>query len=184
MGITPQRIGDLLVKKGLVSVEQVNQALKEQRATNEFFGTILIRNGWLEEDALLAALAEQFGLRFVRLNQEEIDWSVASRFAYDFLMEHGCFPMQLTDESLTVALSNPLNAWALSELERKAKYRKVALVLASARDIRAAIQQAHRPANRAGGPTGGRGGEDVPDDADRPASTPPGSFPTESSHGL
>ena len=161
MGITPQRIGDLSVKKGLVSVEQVNQALKEQRATNEFFGTILIRNGWLEEDALLAALAEQFGLRFVRLHQEEIDWSVASRFAYDFLMEHGCFPMQLTDQSLTVALSNPLDAWALSELGRQATYREVKLVLAPARDIRAAIQQAYRS-----------------------ASTPPGSFPTESSHGL
>lgn len=132
-------LGERLVSKGLIRDWQLANALQEQRVSGDFLGQLLIRKGWLTEGGLLETLAEQFGIPYVRLEAEQVDWAVARRFPFSLLTDHHCFPIRMDAESFTVAIANPLDAWAVSELEKAAGYRKVHLVLASAQDIRAAI---------------------------------------------
>ena len=146
MKITKERLGELLVGHGLLKPWQLAQALQEQRATKEFLGRLLVRKGWLTEDTLLGTLAEQFGLSYVRLKDEVIDWALANRCSRALLVEHDCFPLRMDSQSLTAAIADPLDAWAVSELERMAGPRTVKLVLASMQDIREAIQRAHHDA--------------------------------------
>ncbi len=141
-----KRIGELLISQGLIRPWQLNLALEEQRATHDFLGAILVRKGWLKEEALLQALAEQFGLRYIHLVHEEVDWKMTRHFSSSLMTEHHCVPVQMNREILTVAMSNPLDAWAVSEFQREAGFRKVEIVLAQTQEIDNTIQWCHQEA--------------------------------------
>ncbi len=142
---TGKRLGELLVEQGRISPQQLEAALAAQRENGEFLGTILVKKGWLTEDALLQTLAQQAGIPYVHLNTG-VDWSVASRFSLPALVAHQCLPIRLDDQSVTVAVANPLEAWALDELQRLVGDRKISVVLTPHREITAAIRQAQRHA--------------------------------------
>ena len=140
------RLGELLISHGLLAPWQVEQALQEQLRTKEFLGSLLVRKQWVTEETLLRTLAEQFGIPYVHLMEEMVNWRVAGRFSHTMMLEHLCVPIQMDAHSLTAAIANPLDAWIVSELERLAGARKVHLVLALAQDIRAIIRRAHQEA--------------------------------------
>ena len=143
---TNQRLGELLIRRGLLEPWQVEAALEEQHVTRQFLGAILVQRGWISEDALLAALAEQFGIRWGHLAAEPVDWTLAPRFPFTALKEHACFPLRMDANEVVVAIANPLNAWAISELERLTQPRKVQLVLAPIAEIHAALHRSIREA--------------------------------------
>ncbi len=134
-----QPLGELLIQKGLITRVQLTAALQAQRTTKEFLGALCVRKGWVSEEALLDTLAEQFGMPRVHLEHERVEPEVAKRFSPALLQEHHCLPMRLDGQEVVVALANPLDAWAVSELEREAGFRKVRLVLASVKEIDAAV---------------------------------------------
>ncbi len=136
-----KRLGELLVAKGLLSPFQLEEALQSQRSTGELLGAILLRKAWISEEQLLSALSEQSGIPRVRLESQEVDWTVAGQFSLSLLGEHTCFPFRQEEESFIVAICDPLDAWTVSALEKEARGRRVELVLASSSEIAAAIQQ-------------------------------------------
>ena len=140
-----RRLGELFMDKGCISAAQLETALKEQRTSKEFIGAILVRKGWVTEEELLKTLGEQYGIPYVRLAAEQIDWSVAGQFS-PALTDRACFPMRMDETSVTVAITNPLDAWVLSELGRWVGRRKLQLVLASEQEIRAAIRRSRQQA--------------------------------------
>ncbi len=144
MGNKAKRLGELLVKKGVLTPTQLNIALERQRSTREFLGAILMRLGWLTEEALLKTLAEQFVIPYVRQEDEAIDWNAAKRFSSALLMDHHCFPLRMDGQTVTVAIANPLDVWAISELEKKAGFRKIQLVLMSTQEILALLKEFQR----------------------------------------
>lgn len=144
-----KRIGELLVSKGLVRPWQLNLALEEQRANHDFLGAILVKKGWLKEDALLQALAEQFGLRYIRLVDEDVDWKMTRHFSASLMKDHHCVPVRMNRETVTVAMCNPLDAWAMSELQREAGFRKVEVVLAQSQEIDSTISWCQQEAMKA-----------------------------------
>ena len=143
---TPKRLGELLVNKHLLNAWQLDLALQEQRETKEFLGALLVRKGWITEEALLKTLGEQFGMPVVHLEQEPIDWAASQQFPAMLQTNHPCFPLRMDARSVTVAIANPLDAWAISEVEKAAALRKVHVVLAPAGEIRSAVQRAQRRA--------------------------------------
>ena len=146
MNVQKQRLGELLINRGLLKPWQLEQALQEQLKTKEFLGSLLIRKEWVTEEDLLQTLAEQFGIPYAHVVNETVDWTVASRFANAAMLEHLCVPIQMDHRTLTAAIANPLDAWVVSELERIAGVRKVHVVLAPAREVRAVIYRAHQAA--------------------------------------
>ena len=146
---TAKRVGELLIIRGLLKPWQLERALEEQRATKEFLGALLVRKGWITESALLDALAEQFGIPHIRLDVEEIDWTLVSRFSSSLLMEHHCMPIRMDRQVVMVAITNPLDAWAVSELEKTAGSKTLQLVLASTQEVQAALKRFYQEAMKA-----------------------------------
>lgn len=135
-----KRIGELLVGKSLITRNQLDQALMRQQTTKEFLGTILVQMGAIEPDVLQATLAEQFHLPQASLAPEQVDWAVPKSFPNSVLADGKCFPFRQEGETVTVAVANPLDAWALSAVEDAAGFRKVKAVLVSERELQAALQ--------------------------------------------
>ncbi|HNX81810.1 MAG TPA: hypothetical protein PKL77_06650 [Candidatus Omnitrophota bacterium] len=140
MAASPKKLGELLIEKGLISPSQLDAALLEQTRTKEFLGLTLIRRGALKEQDLAKALSEQFKLPIITLKDKFLDWDFLKDFDSELIIEHKCFPVSRTDYSLTVAITNPLDVWAIEKAERQAPPgSKVKLVLTSIGDMADAI---------------------------------------------
>lgn len=158
MGDTSMRLGELLVSKGLLKDWQLQTALQEQGSTKDFLGAILVRKGWVTEEQLLKALGEQMDMPYVRLEAEPVDSALAKWFPLALLKEHDCVPVRVAAQTVMVAIANPLDVWAVSELERgiRARGYRVQLVLANMKDIRSILQRLQQQALKSVG--GGSGG--------------------------
>jgi type IV pilus assembly protein PilB len=142
--ITPvKRLGAVLVGQGVISPSQLAEALALQKTTGEFLGLLLVRMSWINEEQLLAALSEQFGISRIKWEGFQVDWSLAGQFPRALVAEHACFPVHMDTSVLTVAIANPLDAWAVSTLEEEAKARgrKLTLMLATGTEIAGAIRK-------------------------------------------
>ena len=107
-------LGELLVEQGLLTPARLETALVEQRQTKEYLGTLLVRKGWLSRQDLLPVLALQLGIRYMRLDPQAIDWSVAAKFSTTALTEHKCLAIAMDRHRVTVAVVNPLDMWGVS----------------------------------------------------------------------
>ena len=136
-----ERIGEMLIRKKLITAEQLELALQDQANTGEFLGEILVRLGYTQEQNLLTVLAEQFGTRFVSLDQIRINPEVVRRIPYDLVLEHQFMPLESRGDLLLIAVSNPLNMWPLSALQHKFSFSEVKIVLAAKKDIQQTIQK-------------------------------------------
>ncbi|MFH1339466.1 MAG: hypothetical protein ABIH40_06460 [Candidatus Omnitrophota bacterium] len=137
---SPKRIGEILIEKGLITEAQLHDALQEQKISDGFLGSIMINRGWINKRNLAEALAEQFDIPLVDLKSEYVDMELARHFSSSLILDHKCLPISQDEDSVTVAIVNPLNAVAISKIEDEAKPRRVNLVLAAEEDINEAIQ--------------------------------------------
>lgn len=132
-------LGEHLLKKKLITQEQLDQALEEQKKTGEFLGDILRRRKWVGEKEFLKALAEQYGAPLVELKKEYIDWNLVMRFPPSIVVESRCLPYRDDGQVILAAVTNPLDALAISRVEGCAKNRRVRTVLVSRRDMDDAV---------------------------------------------
>jgi type IV pilus assembly protein PilB len=148
-GPPSQRLGDLLVQAGLITTTQRDLALAQQRSTGQMLGVILIGMGAITEDTLLDVFSQQYGLPRERVDLARVDWRVAAQFPPSMLAEGTSFPLRADERSVTIAITNPLNAWALNDVERSAGQRVVKRVLVRTDELRALHQEHTRRTLRA-----------------------------------
>lgn len=135
-----KRIGEILIEKGLITRNQLDQALVRQRTSKEFLGVILVQMGAIQSEVLQATLSEQFHIPQEPLTVEQVDWTVTKRFPASVFADGTCFPFRADETSVTVAIANPLDAWALSTVEKTAGFRKVKPVLVTSQELQAVLQ--------------------------------------------
>jgi type IV pilus assembly protein PilB len=110
------RLGEMLIARGIISEEQLEEALREQQVTAERLGTILVGRGYVGEVTLVQCLAEQFGLQFVDLEERTIDPSCVSLVKESFARYHQLLPIGREDDELLVAMVNPTNVFSLDDV--------------------------------------------------------------------
>ena len=138
------RIGDILIRNGLITEVELNRALDEQARTNELLGAILLKRTKLKEEDLLRVLSKQFKYPFITLKDRYIDWELVRTFSASLVLDHQCVPIQRDDWTVTVAINNPLDIWAVKKSEEEARGLKVKLVLVSKSDLADAISRYKR----------------------------------------
>ncbi len=137
-------LGALLLAEGLVTAEQLEQALDEKDATGHRVGEILVARGWLEPSTLARVLAEQHGLEFVDLNQAHVDRTAAALLPEKYARRYQALPMKLLSEGLMlVAVADPTNVVTSDDL-RLALGLNVRLAVASAPALTSAIASVYR----------------------------------------
>lgn len=133
-------IGELLVKKKLITQRELEIALDEQKNTGDFLGRVLVRRNYLKEEDLLKVLSELFGIPFMSLQDKYIDWNLAMSFSASLVVERQCLPFRESDAGIMAAILNPLDASAISQMEEQAKGKKVSLVLVTSQDMQEALK--------------------------------------------
>jgi hypothetical protein len=139
------KIGDLLVKAGVITELQLKAALGEQQQWGGKLGDILVRMEFLTEEVLVRALSKQTGIARADLTGEG-DKGALSVVSADTAEEFGVVPVGLKDQgrTLVVAMSDPLNISATDHLVSITGGRKIETQLAGASAIRNAISRWYR----------------------------------------
>ncbi len=133
-------LGEMLIAKGLIGPEQLKAALSEQKKSGEFIGAVLVEMGLLTDEQLLPVLSEQLGIDYVKIKQLTVDAETIKLVPAKFACHYKLIPLKKEDDTLTVAISDPLNIQTLDDLRLLLKV-EVNPVLASQRDILEAIRQ-------------------------------------------
>ncbi|TNF48699.1 MAG: type II secretion system protein E, partial [Deltaproteobacteria bacterium] len=124
------RVGDILVEAGLVTNQQVEEALQDQASgKRKRIGLILIEKGLITEDQLLEALAHKFGLKVIDLEDTQVDPQALKKVPRDMIIRMQSLPISLQGTTLTVATANPTDP-TISENLRFATNCQVELVCA------------------------------------------------------
>ncbi len=135
-------LGTMLVERSLVTREQVDQALAEQRRQGNArrLGEILVESRALSEAALLQVLSEQLDCPVIDLTHEPPDPDTIHIVPSEFALRHHLLPIRQEDHSLTVAMADPLDIQSIDDLRLLTGFNVVPL-LASPTEIRRAAEQ-------------------------------------------
>ncbi|HIB01939.1 MAG TPA: hypothetical protein EYO31_08805 [Phycisphaerales bacterium] len=134
-------LGQLLLHRGVLSKEQLDMALEQQKNCEErkLIGEVLVEMGLVDNKTVLETLAHAYGIPFASDTARLADPKIIEILPREFLEEHGVLPMFLVRGVLTVAVSEPANLYLLEEIERRTGHR-AQIVAATAEDIEAAHQ--------------------------------------------
>jgi hypothetical protein len=123
------RIGELLVSAGVITQQQLEEALKTQESTpNRLLGSILMDKGHAGEEEITQAVACQCKLPFVSLNGNAIMAEAARLVDAATCRQHQCIPVRATPNRLFVALANPRNRATVPAIEQETRRRVIPLV--------------------------------------------------------
>ncbi len=142
-------LGQMLVQKGLITEEQLNEALTMQKQTTQRIGEILVDLGYVDKRQVYEALAEQQGLEFVDLSRYSIDPAIAQLLDRGTAERHQAIPLARGDGTIQVAMAEPDNVIALDDLKLRLQV-PVEAKLADPEALTTAINRAYESA-----PTGG-----------------------------
>ncbi|MHC4456493.1 MAG: GspE/PulE family protein, partial [Planctomycetota bacterium] len=135
------QLGQLLVARGVVTDEQVKEALAEQKEKghSKLLGELLVEKDYCTENQIAAALAEAYSLPYAQVSPKICDPKALEILPRDFLEEHIVLPLFKVYDALTVAVSEPTNVFLIDEIERISGC-KVQIVCATSKDIKATLE--------------------------------------------
>src|SRR5919107_1283229 len=143
-----ERIGDLLLKEGLVTKEQLARALQEQAQNGTRIGYNLVKLGFVQEAELTRMLARQFRMPAVDLSRFEVDARIAKLIPTDLATKHLVLPLKRDGRTLTVAMADPTNLGVIDDLKFITRY-DIFPVIAGEYTLRNAVEKYYESSDAA-----------------------------------
>ena len=137
----------LLTERGYLTEEQVEAAAGSMKAANETTLDVLLAGGAVDQDTVLGTIADQFGLKYCHIDADAIDHEVTKVVTDEIAKKYGVVPVVADEDSVTVALSDPMGYDAIDSLRYVLQGRDVQAVLAPAEEVKAVMEKLY--------PTGG-----------------------------
>ena len=134
------RLGDMLVKAGLITREQLDKALQQQQSGGGRIGTNLVKLGFIGEDDITSFLSRQYGVPSINLSHFDIDPNVIKLIPSEIAQKHQVIPINRTGNVLTIAMADPSNIFAIDDIKFMTGY-KVEPVVAAETSIKNAINK-------------------------------------------
>ncbi|MDH4043274.1 MAG: type IV-A pilus assembly ATPase PilB [Gemmatimonadota bacterium] len=134
------RLGDLLVREGLITRDQLDQGLIEQKNTGMRLGYCLVKLGFVQELEITKALARQYKMPAVDLSRFEVDEKIIKLVPTEVAVRHMVLPLKREGRTLTVAVSDPTNHAVVDDLKFITRY-DIFPVIAGEYTLRAAIER-------------------------------------------
>ncbi len=119
----PEKLGELLVKKNIISTQQLGKALEAQKASGEKLGASLIKLGFVKEGELVYFLSEQYGIPSVNLAELEIAEEIIKTIPADVAVKYQVIPLSKRDSTLIIAMVDPSNIFAMDDIKFLTGYR-------------------------------------------------------------
>ena len=114
---TPDKLGDILVREGLITQEQLKKALQEQKSSGMRLGYTLVKLGFIEETEVTKMLARQYRMPAVDLSRFEVDPKILKLIPPDIATKHVVLPLKREGRTLTVAIADPNNVAAIEDIK-------------------------------------------------------------------
>ncbi len=134
---SPKRLGDVLVEEGVVTEEEINEALRK-RDRGEKLGEALVRFGYCTDSQIVDALSESLGIKRVNLGMIFVDDQVLKLLDEEFVTKAKIMPINITGRRLVIATNDPLDFPTIENVRLKTGMN-VETVLATKNDIETAI---------------------------------------------
>ena len=138
-----KQLGDILLEGGLVTYDQLAIAHAEQQRAGRALGRVLVDQGVLSESQLVAALAQQIGMRFVELTDHPVDPSAVALVPAAVCRQYTVLPIGFEDGRLLLAMADPANVLAIDDVRARCQ-TEVRPVVATKADVLAAIDRHYR----------------------------------------
>src|SRR6266571_4040464 len=133
-------LGDLLVAGGLITRDQLAQALRKQKGSGEKLGSILVRMSFINEEQLAGFLSQQYGVPSITVSSVNVDIGVIQLVPGGIARRYDLLPIQRDGDSLTVAMADPVNVHAIDHVTFITGLRVLPVVAAQGA-IREAIEK-------------------------------------------
>ncbi|SES63495.1 GspE/PulE family protein [Anaerobranca gottschalkii] len=133
-----KRLGDLLVENGIITGEQLSEALNYQKQNGKRLGDALVQLGLLTYDQLIEVLEFQLGIPHVNLYKFALDEKVINLINADTAKRFSVVPLKLQGNRLTLAMVDPLDVVAIDEISRTTGF-EIEPVIATPDEIQRAI---------------------------------------------
>jgi type IV pilus assembly protein PilB len=143
-----RRLGEVLVAKGTISPDQLEQALSRQHETapgqrRRRLGAVLVELGYATEEEIAAALAEALGLELVDLSRQPVPREIIRVLPRAVARRHGVIPIAETENGgLVIAASDPTNVVALDDVKAYTGVLELQLTVAVASQISSQLDRA------------------------------------------
>jgi type IV pilus assembly protein PilB len=138
------QLGELLLGRALITDEQLEMAREQATQRGRSLGRVVIEMGFVTESGLVAILAEQLGLEFVDLTDQQVDASAVALVPETTARRHNCIPIRFDEDGrLVLAMADPANVVAVDDIRAMAK-RDVRTVVATKADVVAALNRHYR----------------------------------------
>jgi len=134
------RLGELLVREKLISLQQLRQAQEEQRQSGQNLGYTLSKLGYIADDDITNFLSTQYRLPAIDLENYEVDPEVIRLVSREVSEKHKILPVSRSGSSLIVAMADPTNLHAIDDIKFLTGYN-VEPVVASETAIQHAIER-------------------------------------------
>ena len=133
-------LGEMLVQKGLITNQQLEQALRLQKKTGKFLGETILNMGFTKEEQLFSILAEQLKVDYISIENIKINQDIVSKVPAKFACHFKIMPVSVEGGSITIAMSDPLDIHLLDDMKLLLNM-DVKPALASESDILEAIKR-------------------------------------------
>ncbi len=111
------RLGDILMREGLITRDQLAAALGEQKSSGHRLGYVLVKLGLVQELEVTKVLARQYRMPAVDLGRFEVDPKILKLIPSDFALKHVVLALKREGRTLTVAMADPTNTGVLDDLK-------------------------------------------------------------------
>lgn len=136
----PERLGDLLVRENLITKDQLEKALGEQKTSGMRLGYCLVKLGFVQETEISKALARQYRIPAVDLSRFEVDAKITKLIPAEVAVKHTVLPLKREGRVLTVAMADPTNVTVIEDLKFITRY-DIFPVIAGEYTLRQAIEK-------------------------------------------
>lgn len=138
------KLGELLIKEGIITEAQLNEALKVQKKEGGRLGQVLAKLNMASEKDIISALSRQLGIPFFTREKDLLkpdkDQALEKLIPEDFARQHKVLPLKRTLNSLTVAFLDPLDLIVIDNLKKITKC-EINPVIAAQKDLESEINE-------------------------------------------
>ncbi len=138
--IISKQLGELLLDKKIINERQLQKALATQKDKGGLIGGILVLLGYATEEQIAQSLTTQFGYPYLPLTNYEIDAKIVKLIPENVAVQYNMIIIDKIGNSLTVAMSDPLNIHAIEDVELVTNC-KVQVFVSTQTDIKESIKR-------------------------------------------
>lgn len=117
-----KRLGDILVEAGVISAQQLQEALSKQKVLGKRLGKVLVDTGITTEDSIATTLAAQMSIPYLNLNEITITPEVLTTIPDGIVRSHNLLPVKLEGNRLQITMSDPLDVFIIDEITFQTGY--------------------------------------------------------------